>query len=55
MTVATIIIVVSRPTRPNKAAETLEVQVLENDDSLSSVLRRAADQLDAGPTTPPIS
>lgn len=55
MTAAAVLIVINRPTRPNKAAETIEVQVLEQDDSLSSVLRRAADQLDAGPTLPPSS
>lgn len=54
MSAAPVVIIINRPRpRPNATQpDTEEVSVLADDsDSFAEVLRRAADQLDAGPGT----
>lgn len=60
MSSAAVVVVITRP-RPQQNAqggddgETTVSILYDENDSDSDILRKAADQLDAGPTLPPVS
>lgn len=53
MTPAAVVIIISRP-RPQQANEETQITVMaDSGDTIATILRRAADEQECGPTLPP--